>query len=64
MVKHVKNLAIETGLLSLKMYIVSAKAYDFCMLACFAFMYALLSYLHPCMLSSDVKRASRQNIRK
>ena len=50
--------------LSLKMYIVSTKTYYFCMFVCFAFMYALLSYLHTCMLSSDVKRAHRQNIRK
>ena len=50
--------------LSLKMYIVSTKTYYFCMFVCFAFMYALLSYLHTCMLSSDIKRAHRQNIRK
>ena len=49
---------------SLKMYIVSAKTYYFCMFVCFAFMYALLSCLHTCMLSSDIKRAHRQNIRK
>ena len=49
---------------SLKMYIVSAKTYCFCMFVCFAFMYALLSYLHTCMLSSDIKRAHHQNIRK
>ena len=49
---------------SLKMYIVSAKTYYFCMFVCFAFMYALLSCLHTCMLSSDIKRAHRQNIQK
>ena len=49
---------------SLKMYIVSAKTYYFCMFVCFAFMYALLSCLHTWMLSSDIKRAHRQNIRK
>ena len=49
---------------SLKIYIVSAKTYYFCMFVCFAFMYALLSCLHTCMLSSDIKRAHRQNIRK
>ena len=49
---------------SLKMYIVSAKTYYFCMFVCFAFMYALLSCLHTCMLSSDIKRAHCQNIRK
>ena len=27
-------------------------------------MYALISCLHTCMLSSDIKRAHRQNIRK
>ena len=49
---------------SLKMYMGSAKTYYFCMFVCFAFMYALLSCLHTCMLSSDIKRAHRQNIRK
>ena len=49
---------------SLKMYIVSVKAYYFCIFASFAFMYALFSCLHTCMLSSDIKRAHRQNIRK
>ena len=49
---------------SLKMYIGSAKTYDFCMFVCFAFMYTLISCLHTCMLSSDIKRAHRQNIRK
>ena len=49
---------------SLKMYIVSAKTYYFYMFVCFAFMYALLSCLHTCTLSSDIKRAHRQNIRK
>ena len=49
---------------SLEMYIVSAKTYYFCMFACFAFMYALLSCLHTCMLSSSIKCAHHQNIRK
>ena len=49
---------------SLKMYIVLAKAYYFCMFLCFAFMHALLSWLHTWMLSSDIKRAHRQNIPK
>ena len=49
---------------SMKMQIGSAKTYYFCMFVCFAFMYALLSCLHTCMLSSDIKRAHRQNIRK
>ena len=44
------------------MYIGSAKTYDFCVFVCFAFMYALLSCLHTCMLSCDIKRANRQNI--
>ena len=35
---------------SLKMYIVSAKTYYFCMFVCFAFMSALLSRLHLCMI--------------
>ena len=48
----------------LKMYIVSAKTYYFCMFVRFAFMYVLLSCLHTCMLSSDIRRAHRQNIRK
>ena len=46
---------------SLKMYIVSAKTYYFCMFVCFAFMYALLSCLHTCMLSSDIKRAQHSS---
>ena len=50
--------------LSLKMCIRSAKTYDFCVFVCFAFMYALLSHLHKCMLPSDIKLAHRQNIRK
>ena len=41
----------------LKLYIVSAKTYDFYMFACFAFMYALLSCFQTCILSSDIKRA-------
>ena len=49
---------------SLKMYIGSAKTYDFCMFVCFAFMYTLISCLHTCMLLSDIKSAHRQNIRK
>ena len=49
---------------SLKMYIGSAKTCYFCMFVCLAFMYALLSCLHTCMLSSDIKRAHRQNIQK
>ena len=49
---------------SLKMYMGSAKTYYFCMFVCFAFMYAWLSCLHTCMLSSDIKCAHRQNIRK
>ena len=40
------------------------KTYDFCMLACFAFMYALLSWLYTCMLLSYIKRGNRQSIRK
>ena len=52
------------GSFSLKMYIVSPKTYYFCMFVCFAFMYALLSCLHTRMLSSDNKRAHRQNIRE
>ena len=55
---------ITTEPFSLKMYIGSAKTYGFCMFACFALMYALLSCLHTCMLSSDIKGAHRQNIRK
>ena len=47
-------------LFSLKMYIRSAKAYDFCMLVCFVFMYALVSCLHTCMVLSDIKRANCQ----
>ena len=35
---------------SLKICIVSAKPYYFCIFVCFAFMYALLSCLHTCML--------------
>ena len=50
--------------LSLKMHIGSAKPYDFFMFVCFAFMYDLLSCLQTCMLSSDMKRANRQNIQK
>ena len=49
---------------SLKMYVGSAKTYDFCMLVCFAFTYALLSCLHTYMFSFDIKRANRQKIRK
>ena len=49
---------------SLKMHIVSAKTYYFCMFLCFAFMYALLSCFHTSMLSSDIKRLHCQNIRK
>ena len=49
----------------LKMYIVSAKTYYFCMFVCLlSCSYALLSCLHTCMLSSDIKRAHRQNIQK
>ena len=43
---------------SLKMYIGSAKTYDFWMFVCFVFI------LHKCMPSSDTKRAHHQNIRK
>ena len=37
------------------MYIGSAKTFDFCMCVCFVFMYALLSCLHTCMVSPDMK---------
>ena len=47
---------------SLKMYIGSARQYDFCKFVCFVFMYALLSCLFTRMLSSDMKREHRQNI--
>ena len=56
--------AFELLSLNIVMYIVSAKTYYFCMFVCFAFMYALLSCLHTWMLSSDIKRAHRQNIWK
>ena len=46
---------------SMKMYIRSAKTYSFCMFVCFAFRYALLSCLHTCMLSSDIKRAQHSS---
>ena len=62
--QNLRKLVFEKRLiepLSLKMYIGSAKTYDFYMLVCFPFTYALLSYPHTCMLSSDMKRANRQN---
>ena len=49
---------------SLKVYIVSAITYYFCLFLCFAFMCTLLSCLHTCMLSSDIKRKHRQNMPK
>ena len=44
---------------SLKMYIGSAKTYYFCMFVCFAFMYALLSYLHTCNRRSTSSEHSK-----
>ena len=49
---------------SLKMCMRSAKAYDFCMPVCFAFINVLLSCLQTCILSSVIKRANCQNIQK
>ena len=49
---------------TLTMYIGCSKTYDFCMFVCFVFMFALLSRLPTCMLSSDIRRARCQNIRK
>ena len=49
---------------TLKMYIRSSKICDFCIFILFVFVFALLSCLHTYMLSSDIKRARRQNIRK
>ena len=46
------------------MHIESVKTHDFCMLVCFALIHSSLSCLHTCMLSSDIKGANRQNIRK
>ena len=54
----------ENESLPLKTYIGSAKTYGFCIFVCFAFTYVLLSCLHTCILSSDIKRAHLQNIWK